>query len=159
MIEDEEIKEDEEFVEVLYNCCYGGFNPSEKAKELYIEKMLEIDKDFNNEHFNMYFVDRDDPILIEIFHQLGVEKFSGSHSRIKSQKIPKKFKDCFDIGEYDGKESVNIDYRKYQLDRIRDILKNEEYSNDEKVIKIQGTYGSPETQGNQWFPPNPHPFV
>jgi hypothetical protein len=121
------IEENEEFIEVLYNYCYGGFNPSEKAKELYIEKMLEIDKDFNNEHFNMSFVDRDDQILIEIFHQLGVEKFSGTYSRVKSQKIPKKFKDCFDISEYDGKESVNINYIKYKLDRIRDILKNKEF--------------------------------
>jgi hypothetical protein len=143
MIEDEEIKEDEEFIEVLYNYCYGGFNPSEKAKELYIEKMLEIDKNFDTENFVMYLVDRDDPILIEIFYQLGVEKFSGSYSRIKSQKIPKKFKDCFDIGEYDGKESVTIDYRKYKLDRIRDILKNEEFSNDEKIIKIRETVGFP----------------
>jgi len=143
MIEDEEIKEDEEFIEVLYNYCYGGFNPSEKAKELYIEKMLEIDKDFDTENFVMYLVDRDDPILIEIFYKLGVEKFSGSYSRIKSQKIPKKFKDCFDIGEYDGKESVNIDYRKYKLDRIREILKNEEFSNDEKIIKIRETVGFP----------------
>lgn len=141
MIEQEVIKQDQGYIEVLYNYCYGGFNPSEKAKELYIEKMLEIDKDFNNEHFDMYFVDRDDPILIEIFHQLGIEKFSGSYSKIKSLKIPKKFKDCFVIDEYDGKESVNIDYGKYKLDRIRDILKNEEFSNDEKIIKIRETAG------------------
>jgi len=79
MIEQEVIKQDQGYIEVLYNCCYGGFNPSEKAKELYIEKMLEIDKDFNNEHFDMYFVDRDDLILREIFHQLGTEKFSGKY--------------------------------------------------------------------------------
>jgi len=38
---------------------------------------------------------------------------------------------------------VNIDYRKYKLDIIRDILKNEEFSNDEKVIKIRETVGFP----------------
>ena len=66
--------------------------------------------------------------------------------RINQQEINhqiKKYENCYYISEYDGLETVEIDYTKYELNNlkknIKEILENNSIDNDEKInqfIKI-----------------------
>ena len=51
--------------------------------------------------------------------------------------LPKKYENHYIISEYDGLESVEIDYTKYELDnlkqKIKEILENNSMDNDEKI--------------------------
>ena len=121
----------EEEIEVLYNDCYGGWAISEKAKELYT---------FRKTKSSNYCRRRNDPILIQIYNELG-DEFDGKHSKTSIEKIPKKYENYYYISEYDGLEKVEIDYTKYELDslkqNIKDILENNSIDNDEKINKFK----------------------
>ena len=58
--------------------------------------------------------DRDTPLILQIFHELGIE-FSDKFCQVKSEKVPKKYKGFYKISEYDCKEEVYIDYYTYTL--------------------------------------------
>lgn len=124
----------EEQIEVLYNSCYGGWNISEKAYELY--KLRNPNIDSNETEFDC---NRSDPILIEIYKELGKE-FDGKYSETKITKISKKYKNYYYIKEYDGNELVMINYTKYNFDnmynKIIEILNNDN-NNDEKISEIK----------------------
>ena len=117
----------EEEIEVLINNCYGGWSMSSKAKNLY---KLRKTENSNNRR-------RSDPILIQIYKELGDEFDSEKHSKTGIVKIPKKYEKYYIISEYDGLESVEIDYTKYELDnlkqKIKEILENNSIDNDEKI--------------------------
>ena len=103
---------DNDTMEVLYNACYGGFGFSPAALELY--------QTYNPTKFKME-PDRTDPIMIRVVKELG-DRANSTFSSIKITKIPKKFQNHFEISEYDGSECVVINHRKYQIDRVREIL-------------------------------------
>lgn len=130
----QEINNEEE-IEVLYNVCYGGWGISNKAKELYT---LRTPKNSNNfyDYYDYYYSKRSDPILIQIYNELG-DEFDRKYSKTSIQKIPKKYEKYYDIHEYDGLETVEIDYTKYELDslkqKIKEILENNSMDNDEKI--------------------------
>lgn len=54
---------------------------------------------------------RNDPILIQIYKELGND-FDGMCSKSRIEKILKKYEYFYYIEEYDGKESIKIDYNK-----------------------------------------------
>jgi len=123
--------ENHEVIEVLYNGCYGGWTLSEKAKELYnIRKLKNTEK---------YLSRRSDPVLIQIYYELG-DEFDGKYSKTKIEKIPKKYAFFYDINEYDGLETVTIDYTRYKLvtiqNKIKELLQNTN-TNDEKINELQ----------------------
>ena len=121
-------QEVEEEVEVLINDCYGGWSISSKANKLY---ELRRTKDSIRKR------KRSDPILVQIYKELGDEFDGGKHSKTGIEKIPKKYEKYYIINEYDGLESVEIDYTKYELDhlkqKIKEILENNTIDNDEKI--------------------------
>jgi len=84
----------EEEIEVLYNNCYGGWRISDKAKNLYLLKK-------NVESIN-YVRKRSDPILVQIYKELGDEFDGGKYSKTGIEKIPKKYENYYYISEYDG---------------------------------------------------------
>ena len=122
------VQEEEEEIEVLLNDCYGGWQISNKAKKLY---ELRRTKDSN-----YYLRRRSDPILVQIYKELG-DEFDGKYSKTGIEKIPKKYEKYYIISEYDGLESIEIDYTKYELDhlkqKIKEILENNSIDNDEKI--------------------------
>jgi len=125
---------DEELIEVLYNACYGGWGVSKKAIELY--KLRNVN--FNSINSNLYEDElcRTDPILIQIYNELGKE-FNGSYSRIQIKKIPKKYENYYNICEYDGLESIKIDYTNYnKLYTIYNKIKGILQSTNNNNIKI-----------------------
>ena len=125
---------DNEEIEVLHNDCYGGgWRISNKARKLYALRKT------NNS--NNYLCKRSDPILIQIYHELGDEFDGDKTSKTFIGKIPKKYENCYNISEYDGLETVEIDYIKYELDhlkkKIKEILENNSLNNDEKINQFK----------------------
>ena len=122
---------------VLINTCYGGFGLSKEAVELYLNRKKVSDPMFKYHRSDL---DREDPILIQIYYELG-DKINGQSSEIDIVKINNKYKDCYHIHEYDGSERIKIDYNKYRLIKIRndicEILNNNLLSSDEKISKIK----------------------
>jgi hypothetical protein len=122
----------EEEIEVLYNNCYGGWGISDKAKELY--------KLRKTENFNNCVRRRSDPILIQIYNELGNE-FDAEFSKTTIEKIPKKYENYYFISEYDGLEAVEIDYTLYELDnlkqKIKEIVENSNFDNNEKINQMK----------------------
>ena len=122
-------EEEEEEIEVLFNDCYGGWQISNKANKLY-----ELRKTEKSEN---YIRKRSDPILVQIYKELGDEFDGGKHSKTEIEKIPKKYEKYYIISEYDGLETVEIDYTLYELDhlkqKIKEILENNHMDNDEKI--------------------------
>ena len=111
---------------ILINADYGGFDLSDEVCELYLKrKNPEFSKTlrerplFGNksvfeiagERWSPYKVQRDDPILIEIVEQLGLEKSAGVFASLKIVEIPLDVE--WEIFEYDGIEEIHEKKRKW----------------------------------------------
>lgn len=122
----------EEEIEILLNICYGGWNISKKAIELYKLR----NPSYNvTENDYVYYFNRHDPILVQIYKELG-DNFDGKYSKTKIKKILKKYENYYYIDEYDGKEWVKINYTKYKLDNIYNKIKEILQSNNNDNTKI-----------------------
>lgn len=124
-------------LDILVNSCYGGYSKSKKARVLYIERLKEIDE--SSELFKECDGGRHDPILVQIFRELG-EDFNSKHSFIEIETIPLKYKDYYSIFEYDGLERVEINELQYDADtkinKLKFLLINT-MTNDEKIIEFK----------------------
>lgn len=108
-------------VEVTYNAQYGGFTLSDEAEALFYE-LAEREGRAARENCNsIYNVPRHDPVLVSVVKGLGA-KASGFYSDIRLKVIPRKYQDHYDVGEYDGLETVLIDFKGYKLWKIQEIL-------------------------------------
>jgi len=138
MVEEEK---EEEMIEVLYCNCYGGWGMSEKAIKMYKDRKREKNKQISEDSYSIlrYSLERHDPNLIEIYKELGKE-FDDKYSKSEIEEIPKKYENYYTISEYDGLESVNIDYYRYDNEmykiNIETILKSE-MNNDEKIKELK----------------------
>jgi hypothetical protein len=114
----------EDFIEVLYNSRRGVYEESDKAIEIYNFRKKQIDPLFNSDEC---YIGRSDPILVQIYREMGDDFNKGKYSKIKIKRIPKKYENYYCIREYDGLEYVNIDDDRYNEDckknRIKEILK------------------------------------
>ena len=125
----------EEKVKVLYNCRYGGWNMSDKAEELYRLRRQEPD------YIDNYSLgwDRHDPVLVQIFEELG-DEFNGEHCKVGIKYIPKKYEDFYNITEYDGKENVEINYMCYEINILKENAKSilmGDMTNDDKIASLK----------------------
>lgn len=111
---------------ILINSDYGGFDLSDEVCELYLKrKNLEFTKTIKERPFyghqtsfeiagqrwSPYKVQRDDPILIEVVEQLGLEKSAGVFSALKIVEIPADVE--WEIAEFDGNEEIHEKCRKW----------------------------------------------
>ncbi len=141
---------------VLYNSCYGGFGYSAKAVEEYNKRLpagsTQIDVKYHHGFFTrmlvedreksagpnaevkkyVWNIERHDPLMVQVCTELGAEA-NGEHAEIAIQQVQCRFKNHYCIGEYDGHESVSIDFQKYQLDKIKCIVNDDSISSDVKV--------------------------
>ena len=101
---------------VIYNAAYGGFTLSFKAIRMYNAKSTT--KKLTTKYSP---IDRTDEIMAAIVEELKLEA-SGEHSKLKVIHIPEKYRNCVRISEYDGMESVSIDFAKYRLEKIAAII-------------------------------------
>jgi hypothetical protein len=122
-------------IEVLINGCFGGFVLSDKVCDLYNQRKIKKlgEDDELSPHCE---VDRSDPILLKIFHEIGSDNFSGLCSCISIKTIPKKYQYFYSIDEYDGMESIKINHEQYVIDKFESIL-DSDMSNDDKILELQ----------------------
>lgn len=127
-----------DYVEVLYNSRYGYYCESEKAIELYNFRKKEIDPLFMTVFYEECDIIRHDPILVQIYHELG-DNFNVI-GKIKIKRILKRYENYYIISEYEGLESVMIDEYRYDEDnkknRIKEIL-NCSMTDSEKIKELK----------------------
>ncbi len=147
-------KPDEEYIDILYNDGYGDYCLSKEAIELYIKKKPDaiIYKDYDDgeddkiDYEQMsYKISRSDPLLIEIFHKIG-DKINSTRMfnnklitvcYIQIVRILKKYENYYHFHDYDGLETLNIDYDTYVVDNIKTILNDDSIISDDKVTKCK----------------------
>lgn len=120
-------------MKILINGCYGGFGISDEAKAEYERRTGEkISYDCDNDN-------RYNPILIQIREEFGRDRFSGDYASIHIKTIDEIYKDYYTINEYDGIESIEIDYAGYERDnliyKIKMILRST-IPNEQKILEI-----------------------
>ena len=122
-----------EEISVLYNNCYGGYIITKKVLKLYNKKMKELNPNFIRivDSTNLYY-NRHEPVLVDIYNEIGKE-FNEEYSDVKVKKIPKIYENHYTITDYDGLEEVKINYDKYKVDKVKEILK--ECKTDMEKIK------------------------
>lgn len=122
-----------EEISVIYNNCYGGYVISKKVLKLYNKKMKEINPDVVPivDSTNLFY-NRHDPVLVDIYNEFG-NKLNEEYTDVKLKKIPKIYENHYTISDYDGLEEVIIQYDKYKLDKVKEILK--EYKTDKEKIE------------------------
>lgn len=96
---------------VLINRCFGGFQLSKKAFDLFNERS-ETKADFN---FQVAEYHRDDPILIDIVEELGVEAMD-SCSKLVIAEVPDGYD--YDVSDYDGIETLHLRIREGHLRKL-----------------------------------------
>ena len=119
---------DNDYIYVMYNSCYGGFYLSEEAIN-----------EYNKTHdvkICEYSDNRTDKDLIQICRNLGVN-CNTDISYIKYAKIHKKYECYIRIYDYDGKESIKIDYNKYKFEEIKTLINDLNISNNDLRMKIK----------------------
>ena len=114
---------------IMYNACHGGFSFSQAAIDEYNRRKPPVMPDLST---NAHGLDRTDQLMIDICAEMRHDA-NGLYAAIKTEYIPLRFKDHFIITEYDGFESVNIDYNGYTLDKIKNILHNDLIAEDQKM--------------------------
>jgi hypothetical protein len=122
-------------ISVLYNACYGGFGISKLALQRYNEKIKEQNPEFTEVEYD-FEISRIDPVLVEVFHELG-EEFNDKYSKIKIYNIPAKYKNFYYIDEYDGKETVDIRFQSYRNYKIQSIVNDTTIDDSMKVQQIK----------------------
>jgi hypothetical protein len=117
--------------EVLYNRCYGGFSISDEA-------VNELKKRLPNENITktLFNFNRTHPVILEVYHLLGSERFSGKNARIEVEYINTKYKDHIRIREYDGVEDIEIDINSYKLYKIAEMINSTSLLESEKIKTI-----------------------
>ena len=120
----------EDLIPVLYNTCFGGFHLSKEAIRIYGERSGAT----NLSSFNL---PRTDSVLAEVVKELG-DAANGMCSSIKTLYVPRQYKNFVSISEYDGLESVSVDFARYKLQRIVEAIKEEGVTKEQLTSRING---------------------
>ena len=92
---------------IVINNCHGGFGLSEKALELYKERM-----DIKDTNFWDRSIPRDCETLVQIVQELG-KKADGDFSELGIVEVPEEVE--WQIDEYDGQEWVAEKHRTWRV--------------------------------------------
>jgi hypothetical protein len=117
---------------IIYNDCYGGFDLSNNGLEEYNRRTSK------NVSLPDY-IDREDIDLIEMVETMDAKKINSNNSKLKIKELPIKFRSFLRWNEYDGKESVTIDYTNYIVYNVKNIL-DTNISDDKKITLISNLY-------------------
>jgi hypothetical protein len=86
---------------------------------------------------------RHDPKLVDLWKKMGTA-FDGRHNWTQPRYLLSKYIDYYKINEYDGLETISINYEEYQIDRIQDMLDSENLKTDtSKMAAIRYILASP----------------
>jgi len=109
--------------EVMINADYGGFTMDDEVRDLYKYRAGK-----------KYEGDREDLIMIQIYKEVGAEHFGGE---VVLEYIEEKYRGHYDIHEYDGMESIQINIHSYQLQVLQTAI--------QELIDTEGDYVSKES--------------
>jgi len=123
------LEETPKIIEVLINHCYGGFDISDVAKNIYKQRTGKnlVDLDLSA---------RTDPVLIKIVKELGSVVAGSDYSKIG---IHKALEDLWGYSEYDGLESFHHCYS-VDTSSHRSIIFDASLSCEERIQKLQNEY-------------------
>jgi hypothetical protein len=113
---------------IVINICWGGFSLSDISIRRYAEikgiKLVEVLSEYRDIHFYInevddqeenyfshYDLERDDPVLVQVVEEMGVDA-NGSYASLKIVEIPDDVK--WYISNYDGYEAVHEIHRIWQ---------------------------------------------
>ena len=117
---------------VVYNSKCGGFGMSQ-------EGLAEYNRRTSLHVKGYYCIERDDPVLIHLVETM-VKEIDDECSRLKIKEFPMKYRSFLKWTEYDGRETVSIDYEQYLISNVRDVKDDINLSSDEKIERIQEQY-------------------
>lgn len=125
-----------ETVRVIINKSYGGFCVSQKAIKEYNSQMKKINPQHTDVSQYAYEISRYDPILVSIVEKMG-KKANGDYSELEIVDIPKEYIHFMTIHEYDGVETIKVDFEKYRIAKIREIINStDDFEMQHNKIKI-----------------------
>jgi hypothetical protein len=137
--------QEDETIAVLYNQCYGGWALNPLVTELYNERKKAINPAFEpvtcmpDDYGSV--VTRHDPLLVDIYYELGANFDGAAYSKTNVETIPAKYKDCYHIEEHDGYETVLIQKEKYALhwlkEQLKILLENTATTDTEKITALR----------------------
>ena len=123
---------------VVINYGDGRFGLSKAALTEYTNRTSTRERKFSRgEYLTPSF--RGDPILIDIIEEMGLAA-NGDFARLVIVKIDSKYKDCFNIYEYRGGESIIINKEKCLANAIRSLIEHPTLSDKEKLQDISVLY-------------------
>jgi len=127
-----------ETFKVVYNACYGGFDLSTGALAEYNRRTSK------NVTYADYILNTD-PVLVDMVETMDPAEINMRHSKLKIKEFPKIFKDFLSWYDYDGKETVTVDYNKYISHHVKLILQMD-ISAEEKINLISNLYRNIDTK-------------
>lgn len=84
---------------IVINTCHGGFGLSDTALALY-----KAYAGITGDSFYDFEIERNDPILLQVLDQMGVDECGSNYSELKIVEVPDDVE--WEIEEHDGKEWV-----------------------------------------------------
>lgn len=129
--------------EVIYNNKYGGFDISP-------EGLAEYNKRTGKDVKYAEAIHSEDPVLISLVKEMG-DKINTKNSKLCIATFPKEFHDFLVWDEYDGKESVRVDYPKYIVYHVKKICDNRDVPEEQKIKQIQILYETYQTVSNREY--------
>lgn len=112
--------------EIVINTCYGGFGLSEEAEKTY--------KAQTGANVDDWQTPRDDPTLLKIVKELGT-RADGQYAALKVVQIPAQYAQFYTIREYDGNESVRIEYNAYKIHSAKRMLLDPALTQRERISR------------------------
>lgn len=114
---------DLDLVGFLYNTCYGGFHFSKAFMERVNERRVAAGRPpYKSEYEASYSTERSDPDVIATYLELGRKESSGRLASISITWVPREFLDLAHIREYDGTESVGVDFTLVKANLLETFL-------------------------------------
>ena len=118
---------------VLYNRCYGGFNFSEAAVKRYNELVERTgDPKLSSMACDLKRTDR---VMAMVVDELK-EASHGFCAKLGIAWVDERYEEYVVVDEYDGSESVSIDFKRYKLDKIQEVADSKE-KDDWKLTRIR----------------------
>jgi len=112
---------------ILLNGCYGGYHIAEKY-------MKHANDNHSLDDIIMRYADRTDPTLIALYLKYG--DIGAKYSLPYLDFVPDKYRDYFKIHEYDGQESIRVDYAKYKMDTIKKLAEESDCVSSDEILRI-----------------------
>ena len=84
-------------------------------------------------------ISRDDPVLLHMVDTMDPAVINTEYSRLKIKEFPIMFREFLEWSEYDGLESVRVDYHKYIVHTVKGILEAD-VAAEEKIGRISKLY-------------------